>query len=632
MLRACLVSAVVATLTSLGVAQTVPTGFVVDTLASSGLNAPHDFCFLPDGRVLIANRAGPVSIYAGSSVATIGTVANVETSSEQGLLSIAADPSFSTNGYVYVWYTSLSDAFTHLERFTCTGTLTNPGSTALTLDLASRRVILGSTPDNAFNHNGGSLRFGPDGMLYLSIGDDASGCPAQSTTSWVGAVLRMDVSTLPAGGSLVAPAISTLDPGNNPMSANTDISQLVIANGLRNPFRMEIDQVTGNVYIADVGQNTMEEFDEYVYPLAGALPLVNYGWPWREGTGSYSTCTGSMPAVVSPIASVTAAAGWHSVMAGPRYRNQGGLYDFGASYEGCAFYLDYFSGEVRRLVNTGSWVNAPSVPGQPSATNWGIGFIGVPSLRQGPDGAMWFLQHPSTYATSGGSLKRVRPLGPVNSVTAISGSGQVGTSGEVFPLPLVVRVLDSNSNPLPSGVVNFSISGSGTLSTTNPVIADANGYAQTTVTASAISGGTITVSATTPGGITTATFSLFGRRLTVTPVATLLIVNMTNTTTAVPANVPYIVMMSFPHTPLLPTFMGPIFTNPFVPTTLVLEDAFNAFPRPAWAGSGGVGTPNLSKVYTPPAGLLTGYLMTFQAIGLDANLGWFRTNVELKQF
>ena len=146
-----------------------------------------------------------------------------------------------------------------------------------------------------------------------------------------------------------------------------------------------------------------------------------------------------------------------------RYRNQGGTYDFGAGYEGCAFYLDYFAGQVRRLVNTGTWVAAPSVPGQPDATNWGTNFIACCSFRQGPDGAIYFLQHTGTYATTGGSLKRVRPLGPVNSTVVVSGGGQVGPAGEAFTQPLVARVLNPQGQPLPGGQVNFTVSGNATL-------------------------------------------------------------------------------------------------------------------------------------------------------------------------
>lgn len=634
MLRSVLLTAAVTSLfASAALAQTVPTGFVVDTLISSGLQAPNDLAFLPDGRVLICNKAGAVMVYAGGAPVTIGTVPSVEgstTDSERGLLSVVADPNFATNGYIYVWYASTADAFMHLDRFTCTGDLANPASTNLTFAAASRRVVLTSTPDNNFNHNGGSVRFGPDGKLYVSMGEDATPCNAQSTTTSLGCLMRLDVSALPAGGSTTAPTFSSLDPGNNPLSANSDVSQLVVAHGLRNPVRFTIDPVTGNLYIADVGQNAVEEFDEYVYPAVGSLPLVNYGWPWREGNNTYNGCTGTAPATTAPIVAIPQGGSWFSVMAGPRYRNLGGQFQFGANYEGSAFYLDYFSGELRRLVNTGTWGAAPQVPGQPSATNWGTGFTGTVGMQQGPDGGLWFVQHPTTYANSGGTLKRIRPLGPTNSVQAISGGGQIGVSGEAFGTPLVARVFDTNGNPLPGGTINFSVTGAATLSTTNPVIADANGFAQTSVTATG--GGAITVTAATPNSQTSGTFSLFSRRIAVTSAGTLVIVSVTNTTTAVPANVPYVTLVSFPGSPTLPTILGPICTDPGYALTVILEDGTGAFGGTSFSGSGGIGNPSKTWIYTVPTGFLTGQLMKFQAIGFDPVTGWFRTNCETRQF
>lgn len=627
---ALLATAVAAALCSSLSAQTVPTGFVVDTLVSTGLQAPHDLCFLPDGRTLIANRAGLVQIYAGAGVVTVGTVPSVETSSEQGLLSIAADPNFPTNGYIYVWYASTADSFLHLDRFTCTGDLANPSSTNLTFATTTRRVILGTSPDVNFNHNGGSTRFGPDGMLYQSMGDDATSCNAQSTTSASGCIFRLNVAGLPAGGSTTLPSFSSLDPGNNPNSANnTDISQLVIADGLRNPFRMEIDQVTGNLYIADVGQNTTEEFDEYVYQTP--LSFVDYGWPWREGNGTYSSCSGSMPAVVAPLATADHSIGWLSIMAGPRYRNQNGQFDFGTAYEGSAFYLDYFSGEVRRMVNTGTWVPAPAVPGQPNATTWANGFVAVPSMRQGPDGGIWFVQHTGTYGTSGGYLKRIRPLGPVNSVVAVSGTGQIGVATEVFPTPLVARVRDPQGNPLPGGTINFTIVGPGLLSTTNPVIADANGLAQTTVTATN-AGGAITVTASTPNAQTNGTFTLFSRKTTVAGTSSLVVLTVTNTTTAIPAQVPFLVLVGFPGVPSWLSPIGPICTDPSSYLTVVIEDSTGIFGNVSLSGTGAMGSPNLTKIYNIAPGLLSGLQLKFLPIGIDPVNGIFRSSCETKQF
>lgn len=634
MLRSSFVLAAVATVVATApiCAQAVPTGFTIDTLVATGLQAPHDFCFLPDGRALIANRAGLVQLYAGAGVTTVGTVPNVQTSSEQGLLSIAADPNFPSNGYVYVWYASSTDTFLHLDRFTCTGDLANPASSNLTFAAASRRVILGTNPDVAFNHNGGSTRFGPDGMLYQSMGDDASSCTAQSQTSAAGCIMRLDVSALPAGPSTVLPALSSLDPGNNPNSANnSDISQLIIAHGLRNPFRMEIDPVTGNLYIGDVGQNAVEEYDEYVYQTP--LPLVNYGWPWREGNSAYSTCSGSMPGVSAPIVAIPQTGGWASVMGGPRYRSLGGAFDFGAAYDGSAFYFDYFAGDLRRLVNTGTWVPAPAVPGQPNPTNWGTGFVAVPSLRQGPDGGLWFVQHSGTYGTSGGFLKRLRPLGPTNSVVAQSGGGQVGVAAEAFPTPLVARVLDPNSNPLPGGTVNFTISGPGVLSTTNPVVADSLGFATTTVTATN-AGGSITVTASTPNSQTNGTFSLFSRKTTVVGTSSLVVVTLTNTTTAVPAQVPFIVMVGLPGVPSWNSPFGTLCTDPASYLTIVIEDSTGIFGGVSLSGTGAMGTPNLTKVYSTqiPPGILNGLYLKFTAVGFDPVTGIFRSSCDGRQF
>jgi glucose/arabinose dehydrogenase len=615
MLRRLLVPAVtVVVATASAVAQSVPTGFTIDTLVSSGLAAPHDFCFLPDGRILIGNRAGSVQVYAGGAAVTVGTVPSVEVGSERGLLSITADPSFSLNGHIYVWYSSGSDSFMHLDRFTCTGDLAIPTSTNLTFASTSRRVILASVPDSQFNHNGGSCRFGPDGMLYQSIGDDAVACNAQSLTSQVGCILRMNVSTLPAGGGTTAPTFSSLDPGNNPLSANTDFSQLVIAHGLRNPVRMEIDQVTGNLYIGDVGQNAVEEYDEYVYPAGGTFTLVNYGWPWREGNNSFSSCSGGMPAVTAPIAAVPQGGSWLSVMGAPRYRNQNGTADFGPAYEGNAFYLDYFAGQLRRLVNNaGVWSAAPAVPGQPNATNWGTGFVGVASMRQGPDGALYYT------------------LGPTNSIVAVSGGGQIGPALEPFPQPIVARVLDTQSNPLPFGTVNFAVSGPATLSTTNPVIADANGYAQTTATA-INGGGTITVTASTPNSQTNGTFGLYARNIGVSGTATLVVVSITNQTAALPAQVPYIVMVAIQGAPSWLSPVGPICTDPSHFATFIIEDGTGIFGGISLSGTGGIGAPNLTKVYNIAPGLLTGLPLEFAAIGFDPITGLFRTDCEQRQY
>jgi glucose/arabinose dehydrogenase len=613
---------------SLLLAQNVPTGFTIDTLVASGLSSPNDVCFLPDGRALIANSGGSVSLYAGTSTTAIpiGTVPSVASGSEEGLLSIAADPGFASNGHFYVYYSSAVDAFMHLDRFTCTGDLANPASTNLQFTAASRHIVLGTLLDNASNHNGGSLRFGPDGKLYLCVGDDAIACNAQNPNMQVGALMRLDVSGLPAGPSLALPSFATLDPGNNPLSHNNDFTQLVIAHGLRNPFRMEIDPITGNVYLGDVGANQVEEYSEYVYPTFGGLQLVNFGWPWREGNVTGGTCGGNPPpGLTDPIAWQAHGSGWSAVMGGARYRNLGKPRDFGAAYEGSAFFFDYYAGDVRRLVHNGSsWQPAPAVPGQPSAANWAQNFYNITSLRLGPDGALWITSHASN------ALQRVRPTSSAVSTVAVFGADQRSPAGEAFPLPLVVRVLDAQQNPMAGAVVQWSTNGPATLSASNPSFTDANGYASTLVTATG--GGVIAVTGASPGALTNATFPLFARELTTATGPGFLQVAIANATSAVPANVPYVLFLSFPGSPSLPTILGPLCIDPTWPLAFVIEDGLGVFGGVSFSGTGGIGSPSLLKVYALPPGIFSGLQMSFQAIGFDPLTGWFRTNCATRAF
>ncbi len=608
--------------------QGPPTTFVLDTMLTAGVVEPNDLCFLPDGRCLVANANGSIVLWAGAASGTVGTVPAVQSGGEEGLLSIAADPEFATNGYLYALYSRTADAFLHVDRFTCTGDLTNGSSTNLQFAAASRRVVLGTLPNSSPYHNGGALRFGPDRKLYVSVGDDTNACSAQVLTSQCGCLLRLDVSGLPPGGGLALPSFGALDPGDNPLSSATDFRQLVIAYGLRNPFRAEIDPVTGNVYLGDVGGDQVEELSEYVY-VPGALQLVNFGWPWREGNQAGNGCGGSAPAgLVDPIRSDHHNDNWLTVIGGPRYRNRGGPNDFGPTYEGSTFLVEHWMGDMRRLVpGAPTWSVAPQVAGQSDPQYWGTGLIRITSLRQGPDGALWL----TSYYPNNGRLARIRPATSTVGIQAISGAGQRTPAGEPFAQPLVARVYDTQGNPLPGGAVDFTIAGGGVLSTVNPVVADGNGYAQTNVTASA-AGGAIRVVATNVASATTTSFPLFARKLGVSSPPNQLVLAIDNQTSVTPPVVPYVVMLSFPGSPSLTTPIGPLCIDPSYALAIVIEDGLGAVSGVSFSGVPAIGLPGLTRTYPLPPGLLTGHLMRFQALGFDLQTGWFRTNCEQVQF
>lgn len=391
--------------------EVLPTNFVREQLVSfSGSGEPIGFTWLPDTRILMINRTlGKIYLSAVGSTTPVDihTVANLNaTGFERGLLGIAVDPGWPTRPYVYAVYTHTS-GFVYLTRFTASGQLTNPASTAITL--ATPYHVMTDIPDLTVNHQAGTVRFAPDGKLIMSCGDDNNPCLAQDLTTLNGKLLRLDVSTLPSGGS-GPPLKSLITPADNPYSGAANANQrLVYSWGHRNPFRLTVDPATGDVYVGDVGESTQEEVDR----VSRTAPGLNYGWPEYEGTSFYnwSTC-GDGGTFEAPIYSYNHSGSGNTVIAGPRMRYRSGSFSFPADYDGSVFVVEFYEGWIRRLVPSGAnWVIAPPVAGQPTPESWGTGFDFTTDLQMGADGALYFCR------MSGGLQRGVHRIRPV-SVTA----------------------------------------------------------------------------------------------------------------------------------------------------------------------------------------------------------------------
>ncbi len=392
---------------------TLPTDFA-DTSIVQGLDLPTGVAEVPDPatrasrRILFVEQyTARVGVVVDTTAYTVGTVPGVSTTDpERGLLGIAVDPGWPARPYIYI-HCSDNRAGEHMtvSRFTLTGDLGGTGNGQLQFDPATRYDLRADFPDNAGNHNGGSVRFGPDGRLYVSLGDDATFCSAQDLTIAVGKILRLDVSRLPATAGGPAP-YALLAPADNPFASNADsIAKLVYAEGLRNPFRIHLDPATGAIVIGDVGQSAWEEVD-----LADAGGM-DFGWPMLEGPAPYGTCTLTLPApLTAPIADYPHPDG-AAVMGGPRYRRPATATPrFPPEYDGDIFYSDYYSGFMRRIkLANGTWSPAPA-PGQPNATDWGAGFDYVSDVIECSDGSLVYCRQLQAGAPPG-ELRRITYVG-----------------------------------------------------------------------------------------------------------------------------------------------------------------------------------------------------------------------------
>lgn len=394
-------------------AQTVPDGFLVEQVVGEPfIQQPVAFTWLPDGRPVLTERPNGVVRIAAAGVSasdSVFTVPGVEGAHpERGLLGVAADPAWPTRPYLYFHLTHV-DSVTKIVRYTASGALSDPASTAVTL--ADEYVLLDDIEDLNGIHNAGTLRFGADGLLYVSLGDDAQSCQSQDLMSPLGKILRLDVSSLPAGGGGPPPK-ADLTPASNPFPGPDPWERLVYAWGLRNPFRFTVDAPTGDVFIGSVGSSLYEEINR-----VAAGGGSNYGWPQWEGDlpitccgtcGQGNTFTDAIHLVPHPLGLISVCGGpvMRPVPSSPR--------SFPPAYDGDYFYVELFGGTLHRLQEAGgTWDFAPPVPGQPDSVTWGTGLYGASDAQLGPDGALWIL----SFGYCCGFARGLYRIGPDPAVT-----------------------------------------------------------------------------------------------------------------------------------------------------------------------------------------------------------------------
>jgi glucose/arabinose dehydrogenase len=293
----------------------VPLGFTKNDGWVSGLTEATAFAQAPDGRFFVAQQDGLLRVVkSGSLLATPFHTFTVDSAGERGLLGVAFHPNFASNGFVYVYYTTPSGgAHNRISRLVASGDVST-GSETVLVDLPALSV--------ATNHNGGAIHFGPDGKLYVGVGDNSNSALAQNTSHPFGKMLRFNDD-----GSI---------PSDNPFPSG------VWAYGLRNPFTFAFQPGTGRMHINDVGARAWEEIN------VGARG-ANYGWPASEGPDNI---TAGVTAPIFAYRHSSQPAGMDGffsgfAIAGGAFYPSGG--SFPASYRGSYFFADFGSSFVARL-------------------------------------------------------------------------------------------------------------------------------------------------------------------------------------------------------------------------------------------------------------------------------------------
>ena len=325
-------------------AAVLPPGFT-ESLIVSGISNPTAMQFAPDGRLFVAEQGGRLRVIRnGALLPTPFLTVTVSSVGERGLLGVAFDPNFATNQFVYIYYTATTPTIhNRISRFTANGDVAVAGSETIIFDLDNL--------SSATNHNGGALNFGPDGKLYVAVGENANGPNAQTLSNLLGKMLRINKD-----GTI---------PSDNPFFATaTGRNRAIWALGLRNPFTFAFNFDRAQMFINDVGQNTWEEIND---GIAGA----NYGWPDTEGPTND-------PRFVAPRYAYNQSGTPCAITGGAFYAPA--AMQFPAEYLNDYFFADFCAGWINKLDPTDN-----------SVVTFATGIASPVDLKVGDDGALYYL-------------------------------------------------------------------------------------------------------------------------------------------------------------------------------------------------------------------------------------------------
>ena len=372
-------------------AATLPAGFAETQFGSNVGSSPTAMEFAPDGRLFVCLQGGQLRVIEnGVLLPTPFTTVTTTANGERGLLGVAFDPDFASNHFVYIYYTvSTAPIHNRVSRFTANGNVAASGSETVILEL--------NNLSSATNHNGGAIHFGPDGKLYVAVGENANAANSQTVANRLGKILRINADgSLPPDNPTTFPGIAGSPSGDN---------RAIWAVGLRNPYTFAFQPGTGRLFINDVGQGTFEEIND---GIAGS----NYGWSICEGFCSPPNANYRDP--FFQYGHGTSGTTGCAIVGGAFYNPA--INQFPIAYIGKYFFGDLCSGWIRLFD-----------PSDGTVSGFATGISTLVDLKVGPEGSLYYLAQ-----GNGGQVWKIITTTPPSQALNISSRSHVASGENVM--------------------------------------------------------------------------------------------------------------------------------------------------------------------------------------------------------